>query len=105
MIKFIKVKGSSLLPEYKEGDFVMLITSPFFSFKRGDTVVFRHDEYGTMIKNIDSMSSDKIHVVGTHPYSVDSRQFGPIERRDILGKVVWHIRQPNRQEKKIKPPF
>lgn len=94
MIKFIKVKGDSLLPEYKEGDYVMILTNRFFSFKVGDTVVFKHSEYGTMIKNIDVLDSDKIHVVGTHPYSIDSRQFGPIRRSDVVGKVIWHIKQP-----------
>jgi phage repressor protein C with HTH and peptisase S24 domain len=94
MIKFIKVTGESLSPVYQEGDFVMLITNPFFSFKRGDTIVFRHAEYGTMIKNIDSIDSDKIQVIGTHAHSVDSRLFGPIERSDVIGKVVWHIRKP-----------
>ena len=94
MIRLIKVTGDSLSPSYKEGDYVMLITVPFFSFKAGDTIVFRHPEYGTMIKNIDFVDSDKIFVVGTHPRSIDSRQFGPIERGDVIGKVIWHIRRP-----------
>jgi phage repressor protein C with HTH and peptisase S24 domain len=94
MIKFIKVTGDSLSPAYKEGDYVMLITVPFLSFKRGDTIVFRHTQYGTMIKNIDSIDSDKIFVVGTHPLSIDSRQFGPIQRGDVVGKVIWHIKKP-----------
>jgi len=94
MIKFIKVTGDSLSPAYTEGDYVMLVTYPLFSFKRGDTIVFRHPDYGTMIKDIDSIDSDKIFVVGTHLHSVDSRQFGPIERCDVLGKVIWHIRKP-----------
>jgi phage repressor protein C with HTH and peptisase S24 domain len=94
MIKFIKVTGDSLSPAYKEGDYVMLITVPFLSFKRGDTIVFRHTQYGTMIKNIDSIDSDKIFVVGTHPLSIDSRQFGPIQRGDVEGKVIWHIKKP-----------
>jgi nickel-type superoxide dismutase maturation protease len=94
MIKFIKVTGDSLSPAYKEGDYVMLVTVPFFSFKRGDTIVFRQPQYGTMIKNIDSIDSDKIFVVGTHPRSTDSRQFGPIQRGDVVGKVIWHIKKP-----------
>lgn len=94
MIKFIKVTGDSLSPAYKEGDYVMLITVSFFYLKRGDTIVFKHPEYGTMIKNIDSIDSDKIFVVGTHPHSTDSRQFGPIERSEVVGKVIWHIKKP-----------
>jgi len=95
MIRFIKVTGDSLSPDYKEGDYVMIITVPFFyHLKRGDTIVFRQMAYGMMIKNIDYIDYNLVHVLGTHTHSVDSRQFGPIPRADIFGKVVWHIRKP-----------
>jgi len=93
MFKFIKVTGDSLSPSYNEGDYVILITYPLFSFKRGDTIVFRHPEYGTMIKDIDSLDSDKIQVIGTHPHSVDSRQFGPINQSEVVGKVILHFKK------------
>ena len=95
MLKFIKVTGSSLYPEYKEGDYVMVITVPFLPFKKGDAIVFRQPEYGVMIKHIKEVDSDKILVTGTHPHSIDSRQFGPIDRVNVIGKVVWHIKKPN----------
>jgi phage repressor protein C with HTH and peptisase S24 domain len=94
MFRFIKVTGNSLYPDYKEGDYVMIITLPFFSFKRGDTIVFQHPEYGEMIKHIERLDSDKIQVIGTHPNSMDSRRFGPIDPKSVLGKVIWHIRKP-----------
>lgn len=93
MLKFFKVTGSSLYPEYQEGDYVMIITLPFFRFKKGDTVIFDHPKYGRMIKSINRIESDKIQVTGLHPDSIDSRQFGPIDREDIIGKVIWHIRR------------
>ncbi len=94
MFKFIKVTGNSLYPEYREGDYVMITTIPFFSFKKGDTIIFDHQTYGRMIKIIDRIESDKIHVIGTYPGSIDSRRFGPINRESILGKVIWHIQRP-----------
>jgi phage repressor protein C with HTH and peptisase S24 domain len=96
MLKLIKVTGSSLFPEYQEGDYVMIITCPFFIFKQGDTIVFQHPEHGKMIKNIERLDSDKIHVVGIHPDSIDSRRFGPIYRRSVIGKVIWQIKKPAR---------
>jgi phage repressor protein C with HTH and peptisase S24 domain len=93
MLKFIKVTGNSLYPEYREGDYVMILTLPFLSFKRGDTIVFQHPNYGEMIKTIDRIDSDKIQVIGTHPSSIDSRRFGPIDRNSVLGKVIWHIKK------------
>ena len=94
MLKFIKVTGESLFPEYKGGDYVMVFTDPFFPFKEGDTIVFRHPVHGLMIKNIKQVESDKILVEGLHPNSIDSRQFGPLDRRIIIGKVIWHIKRP-----------
>jgi hypothetical protein len=35
-----------------------------------------------------------LFVVGYHPDSVDSRQFGAVLPQTILGKVIWHIRRP-----------
>lgn len=72
----------------------MVLTIPFFRFKVGDTILFQHPTYGKMIKIIDCIESDKIRVIGTHPDSIDSRRFGPIDRESVLGKVIWHIRRP-----------
>ena len=102
MLKLFKVSGDSLLPAYRDGDFVLASKIPylFSAVQGGDVVVFRHQVYGTMIKVIDSIIPDtgEIRVVGIHDHSVDSREFGSIRRRDILGKVIWHIkRQSNAQ--------
>jgi signal peptidase I len=95
MLKFIKVTEESLSPDYQEGDYVMVVTFPFLYLKRGNIVIFRNPVYGTMIKKIAHEDPEGFYVVGTHPNSIDSRQFGSINRRDILGKVIWHIKKPN----------
>jgi phage repressor protein C with HTH and peptisase S24 domain len=94
MFKFIRVASRSLEPEYREGDYVTVITYPFFRLKRGDTIVFHHPEYGIMIKKVDRLDSDKIYAVGTHKDSIDSRRFGPINPIDVIGKVIWQIKKP-----------
>jgi signal peptidase I len=92
------VSGNSLLPVYQDGDFVLVSKIPylFSTSKKGDTIAFRHEAYGTMIKQVQAVSSDKdeIHVTGTQENSIDSRQFGPIAKRDVVGKVIWHVRKP-----------
>ncbi len=97
MLRWIKVTGHSLEPDYQEGDFVLLLRVPFFSrpLREGDTVVLRHPHYGTLIKQVEWLSPDgeTVFVVGSHPESTDSRQFGPIHKGDVLGRVVWHIRR------------
>ena len=100
MLRIIKVTGKSLWPEYQEGDYVVLTTIPFFfnSLKGGDVVVFRHPEHGRMIKKVEYIHSEQgtISVIGSLPNSVDSRQFGPVHKRDLIGKVLWHVPKPRR---------
>ncbi len=99
MLHLIKVAGDSLSPVYNDGDFVLIAKIPvfFLKFRAGDTVVFTLPYYGQLIKKIDHISEDgtQIFVIGFHENSVDSRQFGPISKKDIRGKVIWHIRKPS----------
>jgi len=95
MFRPIKVTENSLSPEYREGDYVVITTIPFFlrRIRAGDVIVFRHPSYGIMIKRVERVlgAGDQFFVVGEHPYSVDSRQFGPVSKEALLGKVIWHI--------------
>lgn len=95
MIQILKVTGESLSPFFLEGDFVVVSKIPFVlrKIKAGDIVVFRHPVYGTMIKKVERISPDgeEIFVLGTHAESTDSRQFGPLRRSQLTGKVIWHI--------------
>ena len=98
MIQILKVTGESLSPFFLRGDFVVILKIPFFlrKLKVGDFVVFRHPAYGTLIKRIESISPDgqEFFVVGTCSESVDSREFGPVPRRWLTGKVFVHISNP-----------
>jgi signal peptidase I len=98
MLRLFKVKENSLVPQFREGDFVIIAKIPllWFKLRPGDTVVFRHSEYGTMIKKIKYLTPDgrSLFVIGSHPDSIDSRHFGLIPCRDVIGKVIWHVRKP-----------
>jgi signal peptidase I len=106
MLKFIKVSGNSLSPAYKDGDFVLIVKISIFfhkinffrRIKAGDIIVFMHPRYGRMIKKVERFLPDKdeIYVLGTQEFSVDSREFGPIHSREVIGKVIWHIPRPSR---------
>jgi len=95
MLRVIKVTGDSLSPEYREGDYVVVATIPFFlnRIQVGDVVVFRQPTYGILIKKVAQVGTagDQFFVVGAHPDSVDSRQFGPVARQALIGRVIWHI--------------
>lgn len=97
MLRIFRISEYSLYPEFKEGDFVFTIKIPLFlhPYKTGDIVVFEHPAHGRMIKRIQTVSPDRqtAFVVGNHPDSIDSHQFGPIRLETVLGKVLWHIKQ------------
>ena len=98
MFRIIKVTGESLSPMIQEGDYVVVVTLPFFlkRIKTGDIIVFDQAVYGKMIKMVASVANDggEITVVGSHANSVDSRRFGAIPGRAVVGKVIWHIAKP-----------
>ncbi len=98
ILKLLKVSGDSLVPVSRDGDFVLVSRIPylFAAIRPGDVVVFRQEPYGTLVKMVESLGArgDEVSVVGTVPGSVDSNRFGPIPTRNVLGKVVWHIRRP-----------
>ena len=95
MLRLFRIRGHSLEPEYQPGDFVLASKIPFLFHppKSGNVIIFNHPEIGLLIKHIETFDPDtgQVIVLGTHPYSVDSRQFGPILKYQILGKVLWHI--------------
>lgn len=98
MVKILKVSGTSLIPHYREGDFVLVVKIPFFldRLKAGDAIAFSHPLYGTMIKLVEHIdpTGQSIFVTGTNDNSLDSRKLGPIPRSSLLGKVIWHIKKP-----------
>lgn len=94
MIRILKVTGESLSPSIVEGDYVLVGTNSFFfPVNVGDIVVFNHPQHGRMIKRIIEINHDdrSLTVSGSHPWSVDSRQFGNIPQESITGKVLFHI--------------
>ena len=82
-------------PDFKEGDFVLLVTLPYVlrHLKIGDNIVFDHKSYGTLIKRIASFDPEtaEAYVEGTRPGSLDSRRLGTINREKIRGKVIAHF--------------
>jgi signal peptidase I len=95
MLRIHKVTGDSMSPDFQEGDFVVLLTLPFFlkQLKVGDVIIFKHKLYGTLIKRIASFDPEtaEAYVEGTGPDSLDSRRLGTIRREKIRGKVIAHF--------------
>lgn len=102
MCRIYRVNGDSLYPEYRNGDYVITAWSPF-PFKRlrlGEIVAFKHPKYGLLIKQVTHIDQEMglLEVQGTILESIDSRNFGPIPMHSVLGKMIWHIKAPRKND-------
>ena len=103
ILKLVRVRGRSLEPLLMDGDVILAVGLRFLlrALKPGDLVVFRHDVYGQLVKQVERISPDRqqVFVAGTRPTSLDSAEFGPIPRAQISGKVVrrWTHSKSTRQ--------
>jgi signal peptidase I len=97
MMKILRISGRSLEPDFQDGDFVLVSKIPLFlrHARRGDVVAFTKPPYGLLIKRVEYLTpAGELFVLGSHVTSVDSLQFGPVRRQDVLGKVIGHIQKP-----------
>ena len=92
MLKFFKITGDSLYPSYKDGQRVLCtkITKKS-SLYIYDTVIFEKEPYGLMIKKITFINIDKYYVEGSSFDSIDSRNFGYLNKKDIKYKIIFKI--------------
>ena len=100
MMKILRITGRSLEPDFRDGDYVLVSKIPLLirPVRRGDVVAFRKPPYGLLIKRVECLTPEgELFVLGTHTASVDSLQFGPIRRQDLLGKVIGHVKKPGRE--------
>ncbi len=99
LLRLIKVTGESLSPYFESGDFILATGWGLARTPNGAAVVFRHPYYGLMIKLLQDRTEDgRWFVVGSHPYSTDSREFGPIPPDWVIGRVIGAIRGPRKKK-------
>jgi nickel-type superoxide dismutase maturation protease len=92
-----RVKDRSMEPSIGEGEYVVINRLAYLLRKPrpGDIVVVRHPkEERFLIKRIAEVEAGGFIVVGDNEeYSIDSRQFGPVSRDMIVGKVLFRTRR------------
>ena len=88
LLKF-KVKEKSMIPFLKPGDEV--IAWRFSKSKIRDVAVFKKDK-GFYIKRVSKIKDGKYFFLGDNEKeSIDSRKFGWVFKKDIIGKAIYRI--------------
>ena len=96
VIKILRITEHSMEPDYMDGDFVVISKIPFFfrDPRPGDVVAFQKPPLGLLIKRVEYLTpANELFVLGNHVASVDSLQFGPVRKQDVLGLVIAHIKK------------
>ncbi len=91
MFKIIKIVGNSMADKYLDGDFVLIMKSPFFKYfiKEGRDVVFNRAPYGVMIKEIIKINDDNtIDLSGINEESISRVFLKNVDYSEIIGIVI-----------------
>lgn len=87
ILRVLRVSGHSMQPAFMEGDIV--IVSSLFPIRPFDVVAFKYRNK-TLLKRVTDIRSGAFRVVGDNVAdSLDSKSFGDVIKRDIIGKVVF----------------
>lgn len=99
-----RIVGNSMLPRFDDGD-VVVASNWFKRLKPHDIVIIHHDGR-EKIKRIERREAGKLFLLGDNqPESTDSRHFGWVDERVVIGKVVWpRLTQANTVEMEAEMP-
>lgn len=88
LLSLNKVEGHSMEPKLKNGSFFIASNIPylFFEPKVNDIIVFNFKEK-IIVKQIVKIEKEKYLTKGIN--KSDSKNYPPILRKEILGKVIW----------------
>jgi nickel-type superoxide dismutase maturation protease len=88
----VKVAGHSMEPALKHNQIIIASSIPYIFRKphTGDIVVLSHSK--CIIKRIVKVKENEVFVVGDNKNeSTDSRNFGWVNKKEIIGKVIYKI--------------
>jgi len=100
------VHGDSMYPTLVEGDVLRASRIPiiFRKFKVGSIYIFKSPkEDKLVIKRLTHIEENKLYFLGDNPcVSYDSRDYGLIEKKDVIAKVLYKCedRGANNEENK-----
>ena len=90
-LKIARVRGTSMLPQFGDSDYVIAVNWPYLGLQPGHVVLVLHPSLGLIIKRIFTINFPHYKLVGDHSSSTSSEHMGCVERAQILGRIVCHI--------------
>lgn len=95
MITVVKVSGRSMLPKYKDGDYLLLLKKSNGRLKVGRDIVFNHQAYGTMVKEVSSVNRELNYFTakGLNIESISEEKMGEIPFDSIIGYPIYHFKK------------
>lgn len=100
-VRRVAVSGESMRPVLEPGDRLVVVSGPL-PIRRGHIVALRDPELPgeperMVVKRIESVHGDRVRVLGDRlSLSTDSRQYGPVPRASVVGRVVYRYAPPHR---------
>jgi len=88
-----QISGNSMAPAFLNGEKVLVFVWAYIMFKpRINDVVICKFHKNKLIKRIQRIDQNEIFVIGDNKKeSTDSRSFGYLSTKNILGKVIFKI--------------
>ena len=89
-LRRMTVTGDSMRPAFEPGD-RLLVVGPW-PVRAGQVVAFPdpRDPGRLLVRRVGHVGRAGLEVLGDNPAaSTDSRHFGPVRRRDLIGRVVY----------------
>ena len=96
-MRIVKVRGDSMLPRYRDGDFVVTARYGRRRPQPGDDVVFMHPDFGMLLKRIERVDDGRLTLRGLNILSADPAALGSVDIGAATELRRVTLRFPGRQ--------
>lgn len=80
-------------PTLSDGDYVVAITR-WWRPRKGKLAVANHPVLGILIKRVSQCLPGSYRLSSDHPAGIDSATIGEVPRQQMIGEVLFSIRNP-----------